>query len=61
MFTYHLKAVIRQVLFYSFRPIAKRGNYNRPSEIMGYEGWYALPIVGVVAFVHQDDGLQFLW
>jgi hypothetical protein len=58
---YAIAAAVRFVLFYLLRPFVQRGTYDNPADVMGYTGWHSLPVVGVLAFTHETDGIQFYW
>ena len=59
--SYAIAALFRFVLFNAFRPFAKYGRYDHPEQVMGYTGWFELPVIGVVAFEHEGESLQFKW
>jgi hypothetical protein len=58
---YRLKALVRFLLFWVFRPFAQRGEYEHESVTVNYLGWYRLPVAGCVAFIQADGKLQFYW
>lgn len=58
---YTLKASYRFILFYLLRPLVSYGTYRHESMTRNYRGWYALPLIGCVAFVQADGQKQFRW
>jgi hypothetical protein len=58
---YYLKAFYRFTVFHLFRRFATYGTYDDPDLIMGYTGWYTLPVLGCIAFTHRDGDTQFRW
>lgn len=58
---YRLKALYRWILLKVFRSAARKGTYDNPGQVGGYRGWYELPRVGVVAFIRDDNSVQYHW
>lgn len=58
---YRIKGLFRFVLFFLFAPLVRYGSYDNPAAVGGWQGWYQLPVVGVVAFLNDNGKRSFVW
>lgn len=55
-------AGLRWMLFHALATWRRECPYPKPDEVCGYRSWVEVPILGTLAFRHDDTGvLQFRW